>query len=83
MIYDWPVISRRDFVLQPGPSGNPAEGYNSEDEYSHLGVDLTEEEWVEKDRRFERALKKKGEVLGTTLTVVSPCPPGVHFDSPF
>ena len=36
-------------------------GYNSEDEYSHIGVQLTEEEWQEKDRRFERLiLKKKG-----------------------
>ena len=34
-------------------------GYNSEDEYSHIGVQLTEEEWQEKDRRFERLIKKK------------------------
>jgi hypothetical protein len=29
------------------------EGYNSEDEYSysHVGVNLSEEEWAEKDRR--------------------------------
>jgi hypothetical protein len=25
-----------------------------------LGVTLTEEEWQEKDRKFERAMKKKG-----------------------
>ncbi len=48
------------FRLQPGPSQNCGEGYNSEDEYSHLGVNLTEEEWLEKDRKFERAMKKKG-----------------------
>lgn len=35
-------------------------GYNSEDEYSHVGVTLTDEEWVEKDRRFERAMRLKG-----------------------
>lgn len=28
-------------------------GYNSEDEYSHVGVTLTEAEWVEKDLRFK------------------------------
>merc|ERR1719281_2218582 len=39
-------------------------GYNSEDEYSHIGVQLTEEEWQEKDRRFERLIKKrKGYVI--------------------
>ena len=26
-------------------------GYNSEDEYSHVGVTLTEAEWTEKDLR--------------------------------
>jgi len=36
------------------------EGYNSEDEYSHVGQTLTEEEWVEKDLRFERIMKRKG-----------------------
>ena len=35
-------------------------GYNSEDEYSHLGLQLTEQEWEEKDRRFEKMMKKKG-----------------------
>ena len=38
-------------------------GYNSEDEYSHIGVQLTEEEWQGKDRRFERLMKKKGFVI--------------------
>ena len=27
-----------------------------------MGVNLTEEEWVEKDRKFERAMKKKGKI---------------------
>ena len=31
-------------------------GYNSEDEYSHVGATLTEEEWLEKDRRFVEKL---------------------------
>ena len=38
-------------------------GYNSEDEYSHLGQHLSEEEWQEKDRRFERLMKKKGLII--------------------
>ena len=36
------------------------EGYNSEDEYSHVGQTLTEEEWSEKDVRFENVMKRKG-----------------------
>lgn len=36
------------------------EGYNSEDEYSHVGQTLTEEEWVEKDARFEAVMRRKG-----------------------
>ena len=45
-----------------GGQGNNEEegGYNSEDEYSHLGLHLTEEEWQEKDRRFEKMMRKKG-----------------------
>ena len=35
----------------------------AEDEYSHLGLVLTEEEWAEKDRRFERQMRKKGFVI--------------------
>jgi OTU domain-containing protein 5 len=35
-------------------------GYNSEDEYSHVGVTLTEPEWVEKDLRFERVMRLQG-----------------------
>lgn len=42
---------------------NGGGGYNSEDEYSHYGINLTEEEWIEKDRRFERMMKKKGYVI--------------------
>merc|ERR1712106_893299 len=36
------------------------EGYNSEDEYSHVGQTLNEEEWLGKDLRFERIMKRKG-----------------------
>ena len=58
---------------RPGPAVSPSEfgandregGYNSEDEYSHLGVSLTKEQWDEKDRRFERFVKKKGELAET------------------
>ena len=42
-----------------GGDENIEGGYNSEDEYSHIGVTLTEDEWQEKDRRFERLIKKK------------------------
>jgi len=35
-------------------------GYNSEDEYSHVGANLTEAEWLEKDRRFEAVMRRKG-----------------------
>ena len=38
-------------------------GYNSEDEYNHFGVQLTEEEWVEKDRKFEQVMRKKGYII--------------------
>lgn len=38
-------------------------GYNSEDEYNHFGVQLTEEEWVEKDRKFEQTMRKKGYII--------------------
>ena len=38
-------------------------GYNSEDEYNHFGVQLTEEEWIEKDRKFEQTMRKKGKIL--------------------
>eukprot|EP00095_Tigriopus_kingsejongensis_P000006 maker-scaffold342_size201858-snap-gene-0.20 protein:Tk00006 transcript:maker-scaffold342_size201858-snap-gene-0.20-mRNA-1 annotation:"hypothetical protein DAPPUDRAFT_302835" len=45
------------------PDATGEGGYNSEDEYSHLGVNLTEEEWLEKDRRFERFVSKKGYII--------------------
>merc|ERR1719495_746434 len=46
-----------------GAGGPTTDGYNSEDEYSHYGVQLSEEEWQEKDRRFERLMKRKGYVI--------------------
>jgi len=39
------------------------EGYNSEDEYSHVGQTLTEAEWREKDLRFERVMRRKGYII--------------------
>ncbi|XP_071439005.1 OTU domain-containing protein 5-B [Hetaerina americana] len=49
-----------------GPSGAPyldeASGYNSEDEYGMVAY-LTEEEWAERDRRFEKRLRKKGWII--------------------
>jgi len=42
-------------------------GYNSEDEYNHLGVQLTEEEWLEKDRKFELMMRKKGYIIKTMV----------------
>jgi len=39
------------------------EGYNSEDEYSHVGQNLSEAEWVEKDMRFERIMGRKGYLI--------------------
>ena len=65
--------SKRDYMtpsssraMPPRPEAEEGEGeggYNSEDEYSHVGVTLTEEEWAEKDRRFERLMKRKGYVI--------------------
>jgi len=65
--------SKRDYMTPsssratpPRPEAEEGEGeggYNSEDEYSHVGVTLTEEEWAEKDRRFERLMKRKGYVI--------------------
>ena len=43
--------------------GEEDEGNNSEDEYSHVGQNLTEEEWREKDARFERNMRRKGYVI--------------------
>lgn len=42
-------------------------GYNSEDEYNHLGVQLTEEEWLEKDNKFEQQMRKKGYIIKKTV----------------
>ncbi len=53
-------------VTQSPPPHSSAEdetGYNSEDEYSHIGVNLTEEEWSEKDRRFERIMRRQGYLI--------------------
>ena len=48
-------------VPSPEPETEEAEeGYNSEDEYSHVGQTLTEEEWLQKDVRFESAMRRKG-----------------------
>jgi len=43
--------------------GEEEEGYNSEDEYSHVGQTLSEDEWREKDLRFERIMRRKGYVI--------------------
>ena len=39
------------------------EGYNSEDEYSHVGQNLSEDEWREKDSRVERMMRRKGYII--------------------
>jgi len=46
--------------VQTPPPVDDDTGYNSEDEYSHVGVTLTEEEWLEKERRFERTMRRQG-----------------------
>ena len=56
-------VSEVDQPRSPADEG----GYNSEDEYSHLGLQLTNEEWEEKDRRFERVMKKKGYIIKTMV----------------
>jgi len=50
-------------VVSPPPPDEDETGYNSEDEYSHIGVNLTEEEWNEKDRRFERNMRRQGYLI--------------------
>lgn len=51
---------------QAGPSQPPDEedndhsGYNSGDEYEPFGWNLTADQWEEKERRFEKKMKKKG-----------------------
>ncbi|CAL8115416.1 unnamed protein product [Orchesella dallaii] len=47
--------------LVPASSSPDANAYNSEDEYeSRQCSQLTEEEWVERERRFEKKMRKKG-----------------------
>ncbi|CAL4066375.1 unnamed protein product, partial [Meganyctiphanes norvegica] len=56
---------------QAGPSRTAEEeeeeaehnGYNSGDEYEHLGWNLTAEQWEEKERWFEKKMKKKGLII--------------------
>ncbi|XP_047470620.1 OTU domain-containing protein 5-like [Penaeus chinensis] len=51
---------------QAGPSQpreeeeNDHSGYNSGDEYEPFGWNLTADQWEEKERRFEKKMKKKG-----------------------
>jgi len=69
--------SNFDFDPENGPSPskrrlhdgdeNEENGYNSEDEYNHFGVQLTEEEWIEKDRKFEQTMGKKGYIIKKTV----------------
>lgn len=58
--------SSRPPTPSAGPSGSgyldEASGYNSEDEYGMVPC-LTEEEWAERDRRFEKRLRKKGWII--------------------
>eukprot|EP00088_Acartia_fossae_P053899 TRINITY_DN6157_c0_g1_i6.p1 TRINITY_DN6157_c0_g1~~TRINITY_DN6157_c0_g1_i6.p1 ORF type:complete len:682 (+),score=179.93 TRINITY_DN6157_c0_g1_i6:92-2137(+) len=66
-----PYNVNSDRVVVPSPCSSrvqtpPPEdeaGYNSEDEYSHIGVNLTEDEWNEKDRRFERMMRRQGYLI--------------------
>jgi len=58
-----PALPSCSRVPSPTPEEEnvePEEGYNSEDEYSHVGQTLTEAEWSEKDLRFENAMRRKG-----------------------
>jgi len=71
------IPSNFDFDPENGPSPSKRRmhdeadteeaGYNSEDEYNHFGVQLTEEEWVEKDRKFEQTMRKKGYIIKKTV----------------
>ena len=71
-----PIPSNFEFeVDENGPSPSKRRmceddteaGYNSEDEYNHLGVQLTDEEWLEKDRKFELMMRKKGYIIKTMI----------------
>jgi len=48
---------------QGGEDSDTEVGYNSEDEYSHVGANLSEPEWVEKDRKFEAVMRRKGYII--------------------
>ena len=52
-----------DFFPADNDGDEGGEGYNSEDEYSHLGAQLTEEEWQAKERKFEKIMRKKGYII--------------------
>ena len=56
-----PVPSKRR--MREEDASETEAGYNSEDEYNHLGVQLSEEEWLEKDRKFEQVMRKKGYII--------------------
>ena len=65
---DGPSPSKRRLRNPDDPDDQDGEGgYNSEDEYNHLGVQLTEEEWLEKDRKFELMMRKKGYIIKTMV----------------
>ena len=58
-----PSPSKRRMCGEADHEDETEAGYNSEDEYNHFGVQLTEEEWVEKDRKFELTMRKKGYII--------------------
>jgi len=60
--YNMSAVPSSSRVPTP-PPGEDETGYNSEDEYSHLGVNLSDEEWNEKDRRFERNMRRQGYLI--------------------
>jgi len=55
--------SRHAGVQQEQDHSDTEVGYNSEDEYSHVGGSLSEAEWLEKDRRFEAVMRRKGYII--------------------
>jgi len=55
--------SRVDSTPRTQEEEEEEEGYNSEDEYSHVGQTLSEAEWLEKDLRFERVMRRKGYII--------------------
>ncbi|XP_043195843.1 OTU domain-containing protein 5-B-like [Amphibalanus amphitrite] len=59
-------------LVVAGPSGSrieteAASGYNSGDEYGADCWDLTDDQWQEKERQFEKKLKKKGLMIKRTV----------------